>query len=63
MPEQTKEQIQRMRTSDIVRELRRAARYEREHIGITFEHGWDIINLVAIHGEALAGALENWEHA
>ncbi len=58
MEELTREQIKKMTPAKIHGMLRTAARYEREHKGITFEHGTNLINLVAVHGDQLANRLE-----
>ena len=71
MPELTKNQVRVMDDADIADRLRRAADMERGHIGITYEHGVDLVNIVAVHGyrladgllavEALSQALRQWK--
>lgn len=58
MAEMTKTQVRDMTAKDIAAALRRAFKLEDTNKAITFEHGWDLINIVAIHGEALADALD-----
>ena len=58
MGERAKDQIAAMTDDQIVAFLRTVARYERDHIVITFDHGTDIINVIALYGDRLADALD-----
>ena len=57
MAEMTKDQIRQMGTLDIIIQLRRAVLYERSHKAITWEHGVDIVNIIAVHGDKIANTL------
>lgn len=52
-----KSQIRDMTDDQIIASLCQAAVFEREHTGITYEHGLDLVNIVAVHGDKLAAAL------
>jgi hypothetical protein len=56
MAEMTREQIESMSLADILARFRRAAQYDREHIAITWEHGQDLVNIIAVHGDKIADA-------
>lgn len=58
MAEMTSKQVRKLDTAAIVRQLRYAAEMQRSHRAITWEHGTDLVNIVAIHGDRLADALE-----
>lgn len=45
-------------TEQIIATLRHAAMCERNHKGITYDHGTTLVDLVAYHGDRLADALE-----
>ncbi len=59
MAEMTKGQIENMTMEDIRAYFRTATDYECEHKTITWEHGADIVNIVAIHGSSIADRLTN----
>lgn len=59
MAEMTKQQVERLTTADIAKKLRTAAEFERTHKAITWEHGTDLVNIVAVHGDKIADALVN----
>lgn len=58
MAEMTSEQVRKLDTAAIIKQLRYAAALNRSNRSITWEHGTDLVNIVAIHGDALADALE-----
>ena len=58
MAEMMREQVQKLTDDQIAARLRTAARFQREHKAITWEHGTDLVNIVAEHGDKLAEALE-----
>lgn len=55
------DQVRQMTDEQIIERLRRAARFQRENKSITWEHGTDLVNIVAFHGDNLARALEVWD--
>ena len=58
MPERMRKDIRAMPLADVATAFRNAARFERKHFAITFEHGTDLVNMVALHGDATADAIE-----
>lgn len=58
MTEMTHKQVADMTTTEIAVHLRRAAAFQRENRAITWEHGYDIVSIVATHGDRLAEALD-----
>ncbi len=50
-----KEQIRNMTDPQIIAYLKRAALFEREHREITWDDGFDLVNIVAVHGDRIAG--------
>lgn len=59
MSELTDEQVTKLSMDDIRAMMRRAAEFQREHKGITWEHGTDLINMLAVHGDRIADRLTN----
>ena len=59
MAEMTYRDIARMDLQSIAQAFRRAAEYQQAHKAITWEHGTDLVNIVARHGEIIADALES----
>lgn len=57
MAEMTTRQVELLSNEEIAARCERAALYQREHKAITWEHGTDLVNIVAIHGDTLAAAL------
>ena len=58
MSEMTDEKIKDLNTADIIKMFRTAAQFQREHKAITWEHGTDLVNIIAIRGDFLAEAME-----
>jgi len=58
MSEMNSQHIREMSDRRIAARLRSAAKLQREHQSITWEDGTDLVNIVAIHGDRLAEALE-----
>lgn len=58
MAERTKEQIAKMTPVEVAFALRLAFEFEKTHKAITWEHGTDLVNICALHGDMLADALE-----
>ena len=54
----TSDQVRALTPAEIVRHLRVAAECERNNKAITWEHGWDLVTICAVHGDMLADALE-----
>ena len=59
MAEMTNHEVGRMDLQSIAQAFRRAAEYQQAHKAITWEHGTDLVNIVARHGEIIADALES----
>lgn len=57
MSEMTLEQIQKLTLGKAALIIRRAAQLQREHRAITWEFGTDLVNIAAIHGDAIAAAI------
>lgn len=57
MAELTTQQVANMTDDQIVAHLQRAALFQREHRAITWEHGADLVNIAAIHGDRIADAM------
>lgn len=57
----TATQARAMTDDQIIAHLERAALFQREHKAITFDHGRDIITIVAVHGDKLARAFKVWD--
>ena len=51
----TPDSIRNMTDPQIVAFLKRAALFQRDHKEITWDHGTDLVNIVAIHGDRIAG--------
>ncbi len=60
MAEMMTNQIEKLTDWEIAQSLRIAAKFQREHTGITWEQGTDLVNIVAIHGDKLADALTEY---
>ncbi len=63
MAERTKEQTLALTRDQIILALKRATHCERMHKGITWEHGTDLVNLCALHGDIMADALRDQDVA
>ena len=57
----TSTQVRAMTDDQIISHLERAALFQREHKAVTYDHGLDLVNIVAIHGDKLARALFVWD--
>ena len=59
MAEMTNLQVAEMDMEQIRAAFRRAAEMQREHKAITWEHGTDLVNIIALHGNRIADRLTN----
>lgn len=57
----TTAQVKAMTDDQIIAHLKRAALFQRENKAITWEHGADLVTIVAVHGDKLARAFEMWD--
>ncbi len=59
----TTEQVKSMTPETIITWFRQAARFQRENKAITWEHGSDLVSIVAIHGDLIADhmAYNEWD--
>lgn len=58
----TTSQAQAMTDDQIIAHLQRAALFQREHKAITWEHGADLVTIVAVHGDRIAKAMTAQEN-
>ena len=54
----TREQVEALTHPQIVQVIRLAAEYDRTNKAITWEHGTDIVNIIAMRGDEIADVLE-----
>lgn len=59
MSELTSEQVEKMDMEEIRKRFRTAADFQRDHKAITWEHGTDLVNIIAVHGNRIADRLTN----
>lgn len=59
MAEMTTAQVEKLTMDEIRDRIRTAAKYQAEHKAITWEHGTDLVNIIAVHGERIADRLTN----
>lgn len=49
--------VEKMTMDDIRSAFRRAAEFQRNHKAISWEHGTDLVNIIAYHGDGIADRL------
>lgn len=59
MSEMTNLQVAEMDMEQIRAAFRKAADMQRENKAITWEHGIDLVNIIALHGNKIADRLTN----